>query len=172
MGYAPKARPGLSAAAYENQPSAHLFARRKLGQNDCRYHRADPKKLLNKGISVPLYEGHVEGDKLQPTLRETRHLEGAYIPRTMVAFLNLVSALPLEQQMLILRLTMDVMLGRECTHIEVDGEPIVYFPDQRGDPQYDVFLRFGGEEKKQKAASKTASKSRSKSPEKRPAKKR
>jgi hypothetical protein len=91
-------------------------------------------------------------------------LEGAYIPRAMVAFLDLVAALPPGQQMLILRLTMDVIHGRQCKHIELDGEPIVYFPDQRSDTDYDVFLRFGGKEKKQKAASKTGSKSRPKSP--------
>lgn len=131
-----------------------------------------PKTLLNKGLSIPLYEGHIEGNKLRLSLRETRHLEGAYIPRAMVAFLNLVAALPPEQQMLILRLTMDVIYGRECKHIELDGEPNVYFPDERSDPDYDVFLRFGGDEKKQTAASKTASRSRSKSPTKSLTKKR
>jgi hypothetical protein len=129
-----------------------------------------PKKLLKKGISVPLYEGQIEGDKLQLTLRETRHLEGAYIPRKMVAFLNLVAALPPEQKMLILRLTMDVMHGREGRHIELDGEPVIYFPDPRGDPQYEVFLPFGGEEKKQKPQPKSASKSSVKSSKKSPPK--
>jgi hypothetical protein len=129
-----------------------------------------PKKLLKKGISVPLYEGHIEDGNLQLTLRETRHLEGAHIPRKMVAFLNLVAALPPEQKMLILRLTMDVMHGREGRHIELDGEPVIYFPDPRGDPQYDVFLHFGGEEKKQKPQPKSASKSSAKSSKKSPPK--
>lgn len=101
-----------------------------------------PKKLLKKGISVPMYEGHFKDEKLHFTLRETRHLEGVFIPRSMLTFLNMVAALPPEQQMLMLRLTMDVMNGRECKHIELDGETLVYFPDPYGDSRRDQYIGF------------------------------
>jgi hypothetical protein len=42
-----------------------------------------PKKMLNKEISTTLYEGAIEGEKLTLTSRETRHLEGTYIPRAV-----------------------------------------------------------------------------------------
>lgn len=122
-----------------------------------------PKKMLNKGISVPLYEGHIEEDILQLTLCATRHIEGAYIPRTMVAFLNLVAALPTEQQMLILRLTMDVAHGRECKHIALDGEPIIYFPDPYGDSRRDQYVGFKSIGEADRKAPKAKPKPRSKS---------
>jgi hypothetical protein len=122
-----------------------------------------PKKLLKKGISVPMYEGHFEDDKLQLTLRETRHLEGAYIPRAMVTFLNMVAALPPEQQLLMLRLTMDVMNGRACKHIELDGEPFVYFPDPYGDNRRDQYISFNSVGDGEQAGPKAKPKARAKS---------
>jgi hypothetical protein len=52
-----------------------------------------PKKLLKIGMSLPIYEASVGRDSLTFSLRETRHLEPAFLSRTLVTFLNMVASL-------------------------------------------------------------------------------
>lgn len=125
-----------------------------------------PKKLLKKGISTALYQGSIEGDKLTLTLRETRHLQGEFIARSLVTFLNFVGGLPTRQQMLFLRLVMDVIEGRDYKHVAIDGERMIFFPDPRGDAEHDVFLRFANDDKRPKRAPKSGANPPGKRPEK------
>jgi hypothetical protein len=115
-----------------------------------------PKKLLKKGLSLPIYEGSVGRDHLTLTLRETRHLEPAFLSRTLVTFLNLVAALGEEDQALLQRLMTDVAKGRECKFVELLGRSLIFFPDPRGEPADDVYLDIGrgNRETKSKARSK------------------
>jgi hypothetical protein len=99
-----------------------------------------PEKLLKKGIAMPHYEGWFEGNSITLKKRETRHFEPYYLPRAMVTFLNIYAALPPEQQRVMYRLLLDVEDGRECKLVDIAGETLLYFPDLRGDPDYDRFL--------------------------------
>jgi hypothetical protein len=118
-----------------------------------------PKKLLKKGLCVPIYEGSIGTDSLTLTLRETRHLEPAFIPRTLATFLNMVASLGEQEQALLQRLMIDVADGRECKYVDLHGRSLIFFPDQRGDPAYDVLLDIRTELVRRKAAPKAKTKS-------------
>jgi hypothetical protein len=115
-----------------------------------------PKKLLKKGLSLPIYEGSVGRDHLTLTLRETRHLEPAFLSRTLVTFLNMVASLDEPSQELLQRLMTDVAGGRECKFVELFGRSLIFFPDPRGNPGDDVSVDIG------RSRRKTRSKARSK----------
>jgi hypothetical protein len=89
---------------------------------------------------MPIYEGSIGKDSLTITLREPRHLEPAFISRTLVTFLNMVGSLNDQEQSLLHRLMMEVADGRECNYVDLQGRSLIFFPDQRGDPAYDVLL--------------------------------
>jgi hypothetical protein len=120
-----------------------------------------PKKFLKKGLSLPIYEGSVGRDHLTLTLRETRHLEPAFLSRTLVTFLNLVASLDEPSQILLQRLMTDVAGGRECKFVELFGRSLIFLPDPRGDPADDIYLDIGRgkRETKSKAPSKNKAKS-------------
>jgi hypothetical protein len=99
-----------------------------------------PKKILKKGLSLPIYEGSVGRDHLTLTLRETRHLEPAFLSRILVTFLNMVASLDEPSQLLLQRLMADVAAGRTCKQVELFGRTLLYFPDVRGDPKSDLLL--------------------------------
>jgi hypothetical protein len=119
-----------------------------------------PKKLLKKGLSVPIYEGCIGTDSLTLTLLETRHLEPAFIPRTLVTFLNMVASLGEQEQALLQQLMLDVADGRECKYIDRHGQPLIFCPDQSGDADYDVLLNVRTDPARPKAAPKAKTKSR------------
>jgi hypothetical protein len=120
-----------------------------------------PKKFLKKGLSLPIYEGSVGRDHLTLTLRETRHLEPAFLSRTLVTFLNLVASLDEPSQILLQRLMTDVAGGRECKYVELLGRSLIFFPDPHGEPAHDVYLDIG--RSKRKIKSKARSKNKAKS---------
>jgi hypothetical protein len=121
-----------------------------------------PKKLLKNGIAVPHYEGWLEGDSFVVRKRETRHFEPHYLRRAMAIFLNIYAALPREHQRVMYRLLLDIEDGRECKLVDVAGETVLYFPDLRGDPNYDRFLQIRLIDEGGKAETKPTQKGRGK----------